>query len=89
MSVIKTALVIGGGVAGPAAAMAVGPRRVADQPGLSGLPPLQLVWRADLHRAPHDRAVAGGITVVHGKRLVGPKKPPPLSPPGSTPRSAH
>ena len=51
-------------------AMAVGTRRFLTQPGLPGLPPLQLLWRADLHRALHDRAVAQGIPITHGKRLV-------------------
>ena len=51
-------------------AMAVGTRRFLNQPGLPGLPPLQLLWRADLHRALHDRAVAQGIPITHGKRLV-------------------
>jgi 2-polyprenyl-6-methoxyphenol hydroxylase-like FAD-dependent oxidoreductase len=127
MSKVTTALVIGGGVAGPVAAMAlrkagihaalyeayptpadgvggslaiapnglaalrtigaedavlavarpisrmvmvVGTKRILEQPGLPGLPPLQLLWRADLHRALHDRAVAQGIPITHGKRLV-------------------
>ena len=51
-------------------AMAVGTRRFLNQPGLPGLPPLQLLWRADLHRALHDRAVAQGIRITQGKRLV-------------------
>lgn len=51
-------------------ALAVGTKRFLEQPGLPGLPPLQLAWRADLHRALHDRAVAKGIQITHGKRLV-------------------
>jgi 2-polyprenyl-6-methoxyphenol hydroxylase-like FAD-dependent oxidoreductase len=51
-------------------AMAVGTRRFLQQPGLPGLPPLQLLWRADLHRVLHDRAVAQGVRITHGKRLV-------------------
>jgi 2-polyprenyl-6-methoxyphenol hydroxylase-like FAD-dependent oxidoreductase len=51
-------------------AMAVGTKRFLEQPGLPGLPPLQLLWRADLHRALHDHAVAQGIRITHGKRLV-------------------
>jgi 2-polyprenyl-6-methoxyphenol hydroxylase-like FAD-dependent oxidoreductase len=128
MSKVKTALVIGGGVAGPVAAMAlrragvqatvyeaypttadgvggslaiapnglcalraveaedavlaisrpmprmvmvVGRKRLGELDGLPGLPPMQLIWRADLHRALHDRAVAQGVQIEHGKRLVG------------------
>ena len=50
-------------------AMAVGRKRV-DLPGLADVPPLQLVHRSDLYRALHDRAVAGGVAVEYGKRLV-------------------
>jgi 2-polyprenyl-6-methoxyphenol hydroxylase-like FAD-dependent oxidoreductase len=50
-------------------ALAVGRRRV-ELPGLPDVPPLQLVHRSDLHRALHDRAVAGGVVVEYGKRLV-------------------
>ncbi|WP_203855968.1 FAD-dependent oxidoreductase [Plantactinospora mayteni] len=49
--------------------MAVGGKRV-DLPGLAGVPPLQVVHRSDLYRALHDRAVAGGVTIEYGKRLV-------------------
>lgn len=52
-------------------AMAIAGRRLADQPGLPGLPPLQLLWRSELHRALHNEATARGIRIVHGKRLVG------------------
>jgi hypothetical protein len=51
-------------------AMAVGTRCFLEQPGLPDLPPLQLLWRADLQRVLHDRAVAQGIRITHGKRLV-------------------
>jgi 2-polyprenyl-6-methoxyphenol hydroxylase-like FAD-dependent oxidoreductase len=50
-------------------AMAVGRKRI-ELPGLDDLPPLQLVHRSDLHRALHDRAVAGGVAIEYGKRLV-------------------
>jgi len=50
-------------------AMAVGRKRV-DLPGLADVPPLQLVHRSDLYRALHDRAVAGGVAIEYGKRLV-------------------
>lgn len=49
--------------------MSFGGREVT-LPRLSGLPPMQLVHRADLYRALHDVAVAAGIRFVHGKRLV-------------------
>lgn len=126
MSKVRTALVIGGGVAGPVAALAlrkagidatvyeayrstadniggslaiapnglaalevVGARaaveacgmpitkqamvfggKQVEMPSLPGLPPLRLVQRSDLYRALYDVAVAAGITVEHGKRLV-------------------
>jgi 2-polyprenyl-6-methoxyphenol hydroxylase-like FAD-dependent oxidoreductase len=50
-------------------AMAVGRKRI-ELPGLADVPPLQLVHRSDLHRALHDRAVAGGVAIEYGKRLV-------------------
>ncbi|MGC9670083.1 FAD-dependent oxidoreductase [Planosporangium sp. 12N6] len=127
MTEVKTAIVIGGGIAGPAAAlalrmagieaavyeahpstadglggtlalapngvaalrvvgadeavtaiatpisrqvMAVGGKRIA-LPGLAGLPPLQVVNRSDLYRVLHDQAVAGGVAIEYGRRLVG------------------
>jgi 2-polyprenyl-6-methoxyphenol hydroxylase-like FAD-dependent oxidoreductase len=53
----------------PRTAMAVGRKRI-DLPSLADVPPLQVVHRSDLYRALHDRAVAGGVVVEHGKRLV-------------------
>ncbi|MFC0506876.1 FAD-dependent oxidoreductase [Micromonospora costi] len=50
-------------------AMAIGRRRFA-LPGLAGVPPLRVVHRAELHRALHDRAVAEGVVIEHGRRLV-------------------
>jgi 2-polyprenyl-6-methoxyphenol hydroxylase-like FAD-dependent oxidoreductase len=126
LSKVRTALVIGGGVAGPVTALAlrkagidatvceayastadniggslaiapnglaaleiVGAREAVEQygmpitqqvmvfgdrkveiPALVGLPPLRMVQRSDLYRALYDVAVAEGITVEHGKRLV-------------------
>ncbi|GAA3601275.1 FAD-dependent monooxygenase [Nonomuraea rosea] len=49
--------------------MTMGRKRV-DLPGLTGLPPQQQVHRNQLTRALHDRAVAGGVTIEYGKRLV-------------------
>jgi 2-polyprenyl-6-methoxyphenol hydroxylase-like FAD-dependent oxidoreductase len=40
-------------------------------PRLSGVGPLRLVRRRDLHRALHDEAVKRGIPIEYGKRLVG------------------
>jgi len=54
----------------PRMVMTFGGKRGGELPGLPGLPPLQLMWRADLHRALHDRAVAQGVQIEHGKRLV-------------------
>ncbi|MGF6887733.1 2-polyprenyl-6-methoxyphenol hydroxylase-like FAD-dependent oxidoreductase [Nocardia sp. GAS34] len=127
MSAIRSALIIGGGVAGPVAGTALqmagiegrvyeaypGPaynigstlgfaanglaaldvigagdpvRKVAlpmrhtamsfghktvEMPGLTGIEPLQVVERGDLHRALHDHAVAAGVPFEYGKRLVG------------------
>ncbi|MET8234349.1 FAD-dependent monooxygenase [Micromonospora sp. NPDC005298] len=51
-------------------AMAVGNRRIA-LPTLTGVPPLRVVHRADLHRVLHDRASAEGVSFVYGSRLIG------------------
>ncbi|WBB66901.1 NAD(P)/FAD-dependent oxidoreductase [Micromonospora sp. WMMD812] len=50
-------------------AMAIGRKRFT-LPSLADVPPLQVVHRADLHRALHDRAVAGGVVIEHGRRLI-------------------
>lgn len=129
MTAIKTALVIGGGVAGPVAALALrragveatvheahpatadgvgamltiapngldalravgaeeavravglpmermvmaagGGRTLGELPGLPGLPPSRALWRSDLYRALRDHAVAEGVRIEHGHRLVG------------------
>ncbi|WP_280398869.1 FAD-dependent monooxygenase [Nocardia carnea] len=39
-------------------------------PSLPDQPPLQLVDRGDLHRVLHERAVAAGVPIDYGKRLV-------------------
>ncbi|PXX61490.1 2-polyprenyl-6-methoxyphenol hydroxylase-like FAD-dependent oxidoreductase [Nocardia tenerifensis] len=126
MSTVRTAMVIGGGIAGPVTAtallkagidarlyeaypgpsynigsgLALAPNGVAAldiieageavreiarpiskmglsvggkdifMPGLSGLEPLQLVDRGELHRALHDRAVAAGVPIEYNKRLI-------------------
>ncbi|MGI5221107.1 FAD-dependent oxidoreductase [Nocardia sp. CA-290969] len=39
-------------------------------PSLPDQPPLQLVDRGELHRVLHERAVAAGVPIEYGKRLV-------------------
>ncbi|WP_049574221.1 FAD-dependent oxidoreductase [Nonomuraea sp. SBT364] len=53
----------------PGMVMAIGRRRTAIPP-LPGVPALRLLWRADLHRALHERAVSEGVPIEHGRRLV-------------------
>ena len=45
-------------------------RRLAELTDPPDLPPSRFVWRPELHRALHDEAVARGIPVRHGQRLV-------------------
>ena len=40
-------------------------------PALSGVEPLQIVGRADLHRVLRDRAAEAGVRFEYGKRLTG------------------
>ncbi|WP_159842659.1 FAD-dependent oxidoreductase [Nocardia sp. CY41] len=49
--------------------MAVGDK-VLDLPGLSDVPPLQLVDRSELHQALHRHAIAAGVPFEYEKRLV-------------------
>jgi 2-polyprenyl-6-methoxyphenol hydroxylase-like FAD-dependent oxidoreductase len=46
-------------------------KRFGEFPGLPDLPASRLLWRSDLYRALHDHAVAQGIRIEYGKRLVG------------------
>jgi 2-polyprenyl-6-methoxyphenol hydroxylase-like FAD-dependent oxidoreductase len=46
-------------------------KRFGEFAGLRGLPPQRVLWRSELYRVLHDRAVAEGIPVEYGKRLVG------------------
>ena len=46
-------------------------RRIGQFRGLPGLPPSQALWRPDLYRALHDHAIAHGIGIEYGRRLVG------------------
>lgn len=43
--------------------------KLVELPSLTDVEPLQVVHRAGLYRALHDRAAAEGIRIVHGKRL--------------------
>jgi 2-polyprenyl-6-methoxyphenol hydroxylase-like FAD-dependent oxidoreductase len=45
-------------------------RRIGAFAGLADLPPSLALWRADLHRAIRDHAVARGVRIEHGKRLL-------------------
>lgn len=44
--------------------------RPMEMPSLPDVPPSRLVCRSELHRVLHDHAVACGIVVEHGRRLV-------------------
>ncbi|MFI6318360.1 FAD-dependent oxidoreductase [Nonomuraea sp. NPDC050556] len=44
--------------------------QLAEVGGLEGLPPSRLISRADLFAALRDRALAAGVPIVYGKRLV-------------------
>jgi 2-polyprenyl-6-methoxyphenol hydroxylase-like FAD-dependent oxidoreductase len=44
---------------------------LAEFAGLPGLPPSQTMRRSELYRVLHDHAVAQGIRIEYGKRLVG------------------
>ncbi|HEV7934343.1 MAG TPA: NAD(P)/FAD-dependent oxidoreductase [Actinomadura sp.] len=46
-------------------------RRMGEFSGLPDLPPSQAMWRSELYRALHDHALAQGIRIEYGKRLVG------------------
>jgi 2-polyprenyl-6-methoxyphenol hydroxylase-like FAD-dependent oxidoreductase len=46
-------------------------RRLGEFPALRGLPPSLAVWRSELQRALHERAVAAGAEFVFDRRLVG------------------
>ncbi|WP_431893080.1 FAD-dependent oxidoreductase [Nonomuraea sp. bgisy101] len=134
MTAIRTALVIGGGIAGPVTAMAlrragieasvyeaytgsadgiggtltIAPngldalrvvgadtpvkavgqpvtrtvitdgagRRIGEFSGLADLEPSQAMWRSDLYRAVHEHAVASGVPIEHGRRLVDAEESP-------------
>lgn len=49
--------------------MALGRSRI-ELPVLPDLPPLQVVHRSDLYRILHDLALAEGVEITYGKRLV-------------------
>jgi len=45
-------------------------RQIGEFPGLVGLPPSRALWRFDLCRVLRDHAVAAGVPIHGGKRLV-------------------
>jgi 2-polyprenyl-6-methoxyphenol hydroxylase-like FAD-dependent oxidoreductase len=45
-------------------------KRLGEFAAPPGLPSMQFVWRAQLHRVLHDAAASRGIRTEHGKRLV-------------------
>ena len=45
-------------------------RQIGEFPGLDGLPPSRALWRFDLCRVLRDHAVAAGVHIHSGKRLV-------------------
>ncbi|GLZ36818.1 FAD-dependent monooxygenase [Actinokineospora sp. NBRC 105648] len=45
-------------------------KRVMEFPGLPDLPPSRTMWRSDLYRALNEHAVANGVKVEYGKRVV-------------------
>lgn len=46
-------------------------RRIGEFPGLRDLQPSQAMWRSDLYRAVHEHAIASGVPIEYGRRLVG------------------
>ena len=63
-----------GAIGQPITAMAIADgrgRKFCEFAGLPGMPPSLVLWRADLHRVLRERAVACGIGLQFGKRLVG------------------
>ncbi|WP_345681706.1 FAD-dependent oxidoreductase, partial [Streptosporangium roseum] len=51
-------------------------KRMGEFPGLTGLPPSRALWRPDLYRVLHDHALAQGVPIEYGKRLVGVEESP-------------
>src|SRR6185437_11528806 len=46
-------------------------KRIGEFGGIPGLPPSQVMWRAELYRVVRERAAQLGVPTVYGKRLVG------------------
>jgi 2-polyprenyl-6-methoxyphenol hydroxylase-like FAD-dependent oxidoreductase len=46
-------------------------KRFGEFAGLPGLPPSRVMWRSDLYRVLRDQALAQGICIEYGKKLVG------------------
>ncbi|NUS04045.1 MAG: NAD(P)-binding protein [Nonomuraea sp.] len=51
-------------------------RRMGELAGLPDLPPSQAMWRSELYAAIRDQALASGIRVEYGRRLVGVEEQP-------------
>jgi 2-polyprenyl-6-methoxyphenol hydroxylase-like FAD-dependent oxidoreductase len=51
-------------------------KRIGEFGGIPGLPPSQVMWRAELYRVVRERAAQLGVPTVYGKRLVGAQEAP-------------
>lgn len=51
-------------------------KRIGEFGGIPGLPPSQVMWRAELYRVVRERAAQLGVPTVYGKRLVGAQETP-------------
>ncbi|HEU5427138.1 MAG TPA: FAD-dependent monooxygenase [Actinocrinis sp.] len=51
-------------------------KRIGQFGGVPGLPPSQVMWRAELYRVVRERAARLGVPTVYGKRLVGAQETP-------------
>lgn len=51
-------------------------KRIGEFGGIPGLPPSQVMWRAELYRVVRERAAQLGVPTVYGKRLVGAQEVP-------------
>jgi 2-polyprenyl-6-methoxyphenol hydroxylase-like FAD-dependent oxidoreductase len=51
-------------------------KRIGEFGGIPGLPPSQVMWRAELYNVVRERAAQSGVPTVYGKRLVGAQETP-------------
>jgi 2-polyprenyl-6-methoxyphenol hydroxylase-like FAD-dependent oxidoreductase len=63
--------------------LSVGPDKRLELPKLSGVGPLHVIRRGDLHRILRDAAAAQGVRFEHGKRWSSSASTPRPSPPSS------